>query len=406
MTAYSTSLRLAEPVPGDPAVKNAWGTILNTNDVLIEASITGTAGVSIGGLTTYTLTTANGAADQARPLVQNYTGALTANCTVTLPNVPKLGWAINSTTGGFSVILTSGVGTTVTVPSGGRWYWYQCDGAGNVTFPSIGYGVMAPTSLAVAGNGTVGGTFGVTGNTTLSSTLTVTGATSLQSTLGVIGAATFYNNLSCSYQISAATLAVSASATVGTSFSVGTTFVAYGAVSCQTTLSVIGAVSFYSNLSVSGVLTVSGSYAGSSTACFFDAASMRTTPTYWADGIGIAVTYGVQAQGFYAVSDRRMKTDIRDITPEAGAEYVLAGRPRTYLMEGTPRAGFIAQEDLASGRAGGVRSIPDDRKMFAESDGYAPAGHHLIRDYDHDIAYLTAALQHALQRIEALEKVR
>ena len=39
MTTYSTSLRLWEGTPGDPAIKNAWGTALNTNDNLIEAFI-------------------------------------------------------------------------------------------------------------------------------------------------------------------------------------------------------------------------------------------------------------------------------------------------------------------------------------------------------------------------------
>jgi hypothetical protein len=150
-TTYSPSLRLWEGTPGDPAIRNTWGASLNTNDNLIEAAILGTGSVNIGGLTTYTLTTANGAADQARAYTQSFTGALTANCTVTLPNVLKIGWAQNNTSGGYSVILTSGGGSTLTVPAGGQYYWYQCDGAGNITSPSFGFGSLALNSLTVAG---------------------------------------------------------------------------------------------------------------------------------------------------------------------------------------------------------------------------------------------------------------
>jgi hypothetical protein len=154
---------LAEPQPGDPSVKNAWGDILNENLVLLEAAITDTATVSINGLLSYSLTTANGSADQARPFAQSYTGALTGNCTVNLPNVPKVGWAQNSTTGGFSVVLTAGAGTTATVPPDGKYYWYKADGATNVVLigavgastPPAGlqYGDMKYSALGIEGNG-------------------------------------------------------------------------------------------------------------------------------------------------------------------------------------------------------------------------------------------------------------
>jgi hypothetical protein len=166
MTVFTPSLRLSEPVPGDPAVKNAWGTILNENMTLVEAAILGTASVSIAGLTTYSLTTANGAPDQARPFIQSYTGALTGDCTVTIPNEPKIGWAQNSTTGGFNVILTAGAGTTATIPPDSKFYWYKADGATNVvllgavvvpppTIPPTGiqFGDMKYSALGIEGNG-------------------------------------------------------------------------------------------------------------------------------------------------------------------------------------------------------------------------------------------------------------
>lgn len=151
MTTYSTSLRLWEGTPGDPAIRNVWGTALNENCNLLEASILGTVSVSLTGLTSYTLTTANGAADQARPLIQSYTGALTGNCTVTLPNVPKVGWAQNATTGGMSVILTAGAGTTVALPPDGFSYFFWADGSGNVSVPSAGFGALSSTGGVTVG---------------------------------------------------------------------------------------------------------------------------------------------------------------------------------------------------------------------------------------------------------------
>jgi hypothetical protein len=169
MTTYTVSLRLAEPSPGDPAVRNAWGTILNENQVLLESAITDTAVVSIAGLSTYTLTTANGAVDQARPLVQSYTGALTGNCTVTLPNVPKIGYAQNLTTGGFNVILTTGVGATATIPPDGQWYLFSADGTTDVILVPVGLG----SAVTVGGLLTAKGGF-TAGAQVITNTITLT----------------------------------------------------------------------------------------------------------------------------------------------------------------------------------------------------------------------------------------
>jgi hypothetical protein len=97
-------------------------------------------------------------------LIQSYTGALTGNCTVTLPNVPKIGWAQNSTSGGFNVILTSGVGTTVSIPPDGFWYWFQCDGAGDISLPSVGFGPLKANSGITAGSQTITNTATLTTN--------------------------------------------------------------------------------------------------------------------------------------------------------------------------------------------------------------------------------------------------
>lgn len=186
MTAFSGTYRFWEGVQNDPAIANAWGTPNSFNMSLVEAAVGGTGGsatVNIAGLTTYALTTANGATDQARPFLQQYTGALSATCTVTLPNLPRImGWAQNLTSGGFNVVLSAGAGTTLTIPNDGRWYWYATDGATNVIQPTPAFGIaLGPVagttgtfSGAITGAGYSGGPIsGTTG--TFSSTITGAG---------------------------------------------------------------------------------------------------------------------------------------------------------------------------------------------------------------------------------------
>lgn len=156
-TTYSTSLRLWEGQPGDPAVRNAWGTALNTNMNLIEAAILGSATIDVTDQSAVTLTVANGAADESRPMMQIFTGALLSDCTVTYPNVPKLFQAINNTTGGFNIILTCGVGTTVTVPPDQLPYNCICDGSTDITIyqeqPGPRYGDQKHSAIALEGGG-------------------------------------------------------------------------------------------------------------------------------------------------------------------------------------------------------------------------------------------------------------
>lgn len=163
-TTYSSSLRLWKGQPGDPAIKGAWGLPLDTNQDLIDSAINGTAIVNVAGQTSVTLSANNGAPDQSRELVQQFIGALPGVCTVSIPNVPKYGWAQNSTTGGFNIVLSAGAGSDATIPPDGRLYFYACDGATNVVLPTVGFG----GALSVVGGLVVGG------NTLINGSLTVT----------------------------------------------------------------------------------------------------------------------------------------------------------------------------------------------------------------------------------------
>jgi hypothetical protein len=141
----------------------------------------------------------------------------------------------------------------------------------------------------------------------------------------------------------------------------------------------------------------------SSVGAFLVTSGISAPNTSWTWGISAQAVGGFAAQAFLTVSDGRLKDNIRDLTPGEGVDWVLRGRPRRYLLDGKPTVGFVAQEDLAAGREEAIGQLPSDDARMAVSDGFAKAGHRLIRDYQADIAFLTAALQNALTRIAALE---
>ena len=170
------------------------------------------------------------------------------------------------------------------------------------------------------------------------------------------------------------------------------------------TLNANGATAIGSTLLVDGVGTFNGGMSYSNFGCYLTASTVQTTPASYTANIGIACTNGITSGGFFGVSDARLKTDIIDIDPEDGVMWVMSGRPRHYLKEGKPEAGFIAQEEIAAGRGEAVIQIPDDRPMFAESDGFADAGHRLAMSYENNFAYMTAAMQGMLKRIAVLEE--
>ena len=95
-STFDNNLRLREMGTGDES--GTWGTRTNENLELIgEALGYGTEAVSG---TTHTTTIADGATDPGRAMYLKYTGALGANCTITLaPNtISKLWFIENATT--------------------------------------------------------------------------------------------------------------------------------------------------------------------------------------------------------------------------------------------------------------------------------------------------------------------
>jgi len=132
-STYENNLRLREMGTGDES--GTWGIRTNENLELIgEALGYGTEAVSG---TTHTTTIADGATDPGRAMYLKYTGALGANCTITLaPNtISKLWFIENATTdsgssGPYSIIISQGSGANVTIPNGKTKLVYT-DGVGS-----------------------------------------------------------------------------------------------------------------------------------------------------------------------------------------------------------------------------------------------------------------------------------
>lgn len=115
-STYSPSFRTELPATGDQ--NNTWAATFDNNwNVPIEQGISGVVSVALPDAD-YTLTTANAAADQARMAVIVFTGALTAQRTITAPAVPKLYILRNNTTGGKNLFLRTGSGTTNVTDTG------------------------------------------------------------------------------------------------------------------------------------------------------------------------------------------------------------------------------------------------------------------------------------------------
>jgi hypothetical protein len=120
-STYTSSFRLNLQAPGDNL--NTWGVQLNNGVFqLLEDALAGAVTQALSG--SLTLTSVNGATDQARCLALNITGG--TGGTITAPGVKKLYFVRNAASG--SVIVTTGAGATATFAAGDVGFCYSPDG--------------------------------------------------------------------------------------------------------------------------------------------------------------------------------------------------------------------------------------------------------------------------------------
>jgi cytoskeletal protein CcmA (bactofilin family) len=455
MPTYDPLLGLTEMTPGDPNVKNSWGTVLDQQFTLLGQAITGdngygggVGGINIAGLSTYALTATAGASNQARQLIYPFVGALSAACTVTIPATVKVGWVINATTGGQNVILTAGGGTQLTLPANKFWYFFYSDGTGNVISPSLALqgglitgATLNPTSLTT-------GALTVTGAATVDGQLTVDGA------LAVNAAASFGSNVGVAGTVVAAGLNVSGATSVASLTASGNLVVAGtstfdGAVTAASTLNVSGAANFtatsgntiwnltcntsgaspaitvngnasLASLTTTGVVTLGAGLSVQGSALFASGSTLSTVyPGFQLTSSGstatgafttpIAISSGslpILCGGVYFPSDARIKPVRNKISAADGVRFVREVPGVLYQKE-TPagrnwEAGFVAQDVLAAGFHELVMGFEDPDMPASRYGGDGKEGVRYEMILGGQVGYLQAALKEALERIDAL----
>jgi ABC-type iron transport system FetAB permease component len=113
-SSYSTDLKLELMVTGENA--GTWGDKTNTNLNLIQQAIAGYQEVSIaGGAQTTALVMSDATISNARNAVIKFTGTITGNQIVTIPDsIEKMYTLINGTSGAFTVQFKTVSGTGFT----------------------------------------------------------------------------------------------------------------------------------------------------------------------------------------------------------------------------------------------------------------------------------------------------
>lgn len=118
VTNFSPLLGLALPTTGD--LSGTWGTVVNDAITsLLDSAVAGTTTLSSDS--DVTLSTTNGAANQARNAIILWTATGTVTRNITAPAQSKTYFVINAT-GGTQDIVIRGAGPTtgVTIPAGAR----------------------------------------------------------------------------------------------------------------------------------------------------------------------------------------------------------------------------------------------------------------------------------------------
>lgn len=114
MASYSSLLRFVNQVIGENP--DTWGDVADEGVFqVLEDAIAATANIVLAG-TDVTLTTVNGAPDQARCAALDLNGGLSADVNVIVPNTSKLYVARNRTTSQFHVTVKTAAGVGVVVP--------------------------------------------------------------------------------------------------------------------------------------------------------------------------------------------------------------------------------------------------------------------------------------------------
>lgn len=152
MTAdtYSNTLGWLMMVTGND--NNAWGN--NANTAIFQIFEDAIANVLTSAVTGGTLDLSGSpppaAASQVRYAGLVFTGTLTGNQIVKVPNLTKFWWVKNSTSGAFTLTIQTPSGTGKLVEQVGGWQCFTCDAANNIDRASLNSVQLQPIGTPTA----------------------------------------------------------------------------------------------------------------------------------------------------------------------------------------------------------------------------------------------------------------
>jgi hypothetical protein len=156
-SSFSTDLKLELMVTGENA--GTWGTKTNTNLELLQQAIAGYQDVSIaGGAQTTALVMTNATLSNARNAVLKFSGTITGNQIVTIPNgIEKTYILYNGTTGAFTVEFKTASGTGPTFSATDKGFKLVYSDGTNVTDVPLGVPGGSNTQIQFNNAGSFGG---------------------------------------------------------------------------------------------------------------------------------------------------------------------------------------------------------------------------------------------------------
>ena len=117
-STYSDLLGIENQATGENSA--TWGDIVDSNFELLEDAIAGRLSKSVAGSTDVTLTDNDGASDESRNMLMEFTGTLTGNINVVVPTSSKLYFLHNNTSGSFTLTVKTAAGAGVVLTQGGK----------------------------------------------------------------------------------------------------------------------------------------------------------------------------------------------------------------------------------------------------------------------------------------------
>ena len=182
-SAYSTDLKLELMVTGENS--GTWGDKTNTNLNLLQQAIAGYQDVSIaGGAQTTALVMTDATLSNARNAVIKFSGTITGNQIVTIPDgIEKTYILYNGTTGAFTVQLKTVTGTGPTFSTTDKGFKYVYSNGTDVIDVPLGVPGGSTTQVQFNSSGSFGGSANLTWDGT-NFNIGATGALRLQDTTG------------------------------------------------------------------------------------------------------------------------------------------------------------------------------------------------------------------------------